>query len=369
MTTKLVIIGLPTSGKTTVFNALTASEASTGGFTSKDDINLATVKVPDERLDQLTEMFNPQRRVPADIQYLDVGSLGSGLSEQGLSGELLGQLSQADALIVVVRAFEDDGVPHPGAGVDPIQDIEQVLIELSFSDLAIIEKRLERLSQQIPKLKGAEREVNEREQKLMERLKKELEAEIPIREVIPEISPDDLKMLRGYGFLTAKPLLILINLGEAQLQETGAALVTEATQKFVRPGIAIEALAGEIEMEIAQLDTDDARTFLDDLGIEQASRERVIRTSFDLLGLMPFFTVGPDECRAWTIAEGTSAVDAAAEIHSDIQRGFIRAEVVSYEDMIEAGSMAETKRLGKFRREGKSYIVQDGDIINFLFNV
>jgi ribosome-binding ATPase len=369
VTTRLVLIGLPGSGKTTVFNALTQSEIATGGFSGQDDAHLAVVKVPDKRLDILTDMFQPQRKVPADIQYVDVGGLSKGMAEKGLSGQLLGNLSQADALVHVVRAFDDPNLPHPDGSIDPLRDIETINLELQFSDLGIVEKRIERLDSQIPKLRGPERETNERELKLMLDLKTHLENEMPLREVVGDLELEDIKTLRGFGLLTAKPLLVLINIGESQLGDEGDAIISAAHDRFSRPAVEIDALCGQIEMEIGQLSPEDAEVFLNDLGIEEPSRDQVVRLSFGLLGLMPFFTVGPDECRAWTISSGTVAVDAAAEIHSDIARGFIRAEVVSYDDMIAAGSMAEVKKAGKFRREGKTYVVQDGDIINFLFNV
>lgn len=369
VTTKLVIIGLPGSGKSTVFNALSRSTAETGSFGGDDEPNLATVKVPDERLDRLTEMFHPQRRVPADVQYLDVRGIDKGISEQGMSGQLLGHLSQGDALVLVVRAFEDESIPHPEGSVDPARDIETMNLELAFSDLSVVDKRLQRVIQQLPKMKGAEREAYEREQKLMERLKATLEAETPLREIVDELEEEDRKTLRGFGLLTIKPMLILVNLGESQLGEIGEKLIEDLRARFATPGVAVDGLAGKIEMEIGQLEPDDAAIFLDDLGITETSRDRIIRVSFELLGLIPFLTAGEDECRAWTIRRGTTAVEAAGAIHSDIQRGFIRAEIVSYDDLIDAGSMAETKKRGTFRREGKTYIVQDGDIINFLFNV
>ncbi len=369
MTTKLVIIGLPGSGKSTVFNALSRSTAETGSFGGDDEPNLATVKVPDERLDLLTEMFNPQRKVPADVQYLDVRGIDKGVSEQGMSGQLLAHLAQGDALVLVVRAFDDEATPHPEGSVDPARDIETMNLELTFSDLGVVDKRLQRVIQQLPKMKGAEREAYEREQKLMERLKATLEGETPLREIVDDLDEDDRKILRGFGLLTIKPLLILVNLGESQLGDSGEKLVADLRERFEAPGVAVDGIAGKIEMEIGQLEPDDAAIFLEDLGIEETSRDRIIRVSFELLGLIPFLTVGPDECRAWTIRRGTTAVDAAGTIHSDIQRGFIRAEVVGYQDLIDAGTMAETKKRGTFRREGKTYIVQDGDIINFLFNV
>ena len=370
MSTTLVIIGLPSSGKTTVFNALTRSQAETGTYgANADEPNLATVKVPDARLDRLTEMFQPQKRVPADVQYLDVAGIAKGIAEKGMSGTLLGHLSQADALVLVVRAFADPDVPHVEGSVDPARDIETLTLELMFSDLAAVEKRLDRIQNQKQKVVGREREAMERERTLMERLKTALENETPIREVLPDIDPDDAKILRGFGFLTAKPMLILLNLGEEQLGAEGDALVQELRDCFDRPGVAVDALAGQIEMEIGSLEPDDSAIFMDDLGIAESGLDRVIRLSFNLLGLMPFFTVGPDECRAWTIRQGASAVESAGEIHSDIQRGFIRAEIVGYDDLVAAGGMPEARKLGKLRREGKDYIVQDGDVINFLFNV
>lgn len=370
LATTLVIIGLPSAGKTTVFNALTRAEAETGTFgVASDEPNLANVKVPDPRLERLTDLFNPQRKVPADVQYLDVAGIAKGIAEKGMSGQLLGHLAQGDALVHVVRAFEDPNVPHTEETVDPLRDIETLNLELMFSDLAIIDKRLNRLESQIPKMRGAEREAFEREQVVMVKLKAALEADTPLREIVPELDPDDTKVLRGYGFLTAKPLLVLLNVGENQLGEATEAMVAGAREQFQRPGVAIDALAGQIEMEIARLDEDDASVFMEDLGITESGRDRVIRLSFDLLGLIPFFTVGPDECRAWTIRRGESAVEAAGTIHTDIQRGFIRAEVVGYEDLVIAGGNAEARKAGTFRREGKSYVVQDGDTINFLFNV
>jgi GTP-binding protein YchF len=370
VSTTLVIIGLPPSGKTTVFNALTRSEAETGTYSpNPDEPNLATVKVPDARLDRLTEMFRPQKRVPADVQYVDVAGIAKGIAERGMSGVLLGHLSQADALVLVARAFDDPNVPHIEGTVDPARDIETLQLELLFSDLAAVEKRLERIENQKQKVVGRERDLMERERALMERLRQTLEAETSIREILPEIDPEDVKILRGFGFLTAKPLLILLNLGEDQLGVAESALMAACRARFERPGVGVAALPGQIEMEIGHLEPDDAAAFMSDLGIAESGLDQVIRRSFELLGLMPFFTVGPDECRAWTIRCGASAVEAAGEIHSDIQRGFIRAEVVGYDDLISAGGLTEARKLGRLRREGKDYVVQDGDVINFLFNV
>lgn len=368
MSLRLVIVGLPQSGKTTVFNALTRSEAATGGFSSgEDEPNLATVKVPDERLNVLTPMFNPKRTVPADVQYLDVAGVAKGLAEQGMSGPLLGHLAQANALVLVVRAFEDENVPHPEGAVDPLRDLETLLLEFVFSDLAVIEKRLARIQQTVGKLRGAEREAYEREALALERCKIALEDATPIREVT--LDEEEQRLLRGFGFLTQKPVLVLLNIGEDQLGAYADALAARARAAFGRASVEIHALAGQIEMEIAQLDPDDAAVFMADLGIQESSLDRVIRISYGLLGLMAFFTVGPDEVRAWTIRQAATAVEAAGEIHSDIQRGFIRAEIVAYDDLIATGGMTEARKAGKLRAEGKTYVMRDGDIAHFLFNV
>jgi GTP-binding protein YchF len=366
---RLVIVGLPKSGKTTVFNALTHAEAKTSAYSMgmDDEPNLATVKVPDERLDRLTALFRPKREVPADVQYVDVAGLAKGVSEKGIGGALLGHLAQANALVHVVRVFEDPNVPHPEETVDPLRDIETLQLEFQFNDLAQIEKRLLRLESQIPKVRGAEREGYEREQVVLKRLRETLEVGTPIREV--DLDPDDERMLRGFGFLTGKPLLILLNVGEDQMGDVAQSLVAEAAERFQRPGVIVDAIAGQIEMEIGQLDPEDAQVFMEEMNIAESGLDRIIRRSYALLGLISFFTVGPDECRAWTIVKGTMAQQAAGEIHSDIERGFIRAEVVSYDALITAGSMVEAKKAGAHRLEGKQYIVQDGDIIEFLFNV
>lgn len=365
---RLVIVGLPQSGKTTVFNALTRSEAVTGGFsTAEGEANLATVKVPDPRLDALTPLFNPKRIVPADVQYLDVAGLAKGVGESGMGGQLLGQLAQANALVLVVRAFEDDNVPHPETTVNPLRDLETLLLEFTFSDLGIVEKRIDRIDQTVGKLRGNEKEQYEREREALVRCKAALEDGTPVREV--ELDDEEERLLRGFGFLTQKPLLVLFNVGESQLGEPADTLTANAREQFGRPGVEIHALAGQIEMEIAQLDAEDAEMFMADLGISESSLDRVIRLSYDLLGLIAFFTVGPDENRVWTIRRGASAVEAASEIHSDIARGFIRAEIVAYDDLMATGSMAEAKKAGKLRLEGRAYIMQDGDIAHFLFNV
>jgi ribosome-binding ATPase len=360
---KIGIIGLPNSGKTTVFNALTGGSAETAAYSSGTlEPNLATVKVPDPRLHVLAGMYKPKKVTFADVQYIDVAGLSGGARESGgLSPAFLNYISQVDALLHVVRAFEDPNVPHPQETVDPRRDIETVDLELAFSDLAIIERRLQRLNGEIGKTAGKEKELRIQERDVLQRLQAGLEADVPIRDA--ELAPDEEKMLRGYQFLSAKPLLIVLNIGEDQLNSPALQI------DYPHHKSAVVALAGKVEAEIAQLDAEDARAFLDDLGIEAPARDRAIGASYDLLGLISFLTAGPDEVRAWPISKGLPALEAAGAIHSDIQRGFIRAEVVAYDDLIAAGSMAEAKKRGTVRMEGKTYIVQDGDICNFLFNI
>jgi GTP-binding protein YchF len=358
---KMAIIGLGNSGKTTVFNALTRGTAETNAYSSGQlEPNLATVKVPDPRLGVLAEMFKPRKLTPADVQYVDIGGLSTGASEGGgLPPALLNYISGVDALLHVVRAFQDDGVPHPDGSVNPKRDIESVDLELAFSDLGIIERRLQRLTAEISKMSTKDRELRAAERELLVRLQSELERGTPMRDVV--LNEEETKLLRGYQFLTAKPLLLVINVGESDLQTLPSAYTEHHAEVVV--------LAGKIEAELAQLDDEDARAFMDDLGIAAPARDRVIASSYRLLGLMSFLTAGQDEVRAWTIHLNTSAVESAGAIHSDIQRGFIRAEIVAYDDLIRTGGMVEAKKQGLVRMEGKTYIVKDGDICHFLFNV
>lgn len=359
---KIAIIGLANSGKTTVFNALTRGTAETAAYSSGQlEPNLATVKVPDARLDALAKLFSPKKITQADVQYVDVGGLsGGGRQGGGLPPALLNYIGSADALLHVVRAFEDAAVPHPDGSVDVARDIAAVDLELAFADLAIIEKRLNRLNSEIPKMSAKEKDLRIAERDLLQRLKEGLEADVPIRAA--EIAEEEERMIRGYQFLTAKPLLIALNVGEAAIQ-------TPPQIDYSQPKSAVVPLCGKIEAELAQLDDADAASFMEDLGITQPARDRVIQRSYDLLGLVSFLTAGPDEVRAWPIRRNTPAVEAAGTIHSDIQRGFIRAEIVAYTDLMAAGGMTEAKKAGTVRMEGKTYIVQDGDVCHFLFNV
>ncbi len=359
---RIAIVGLPNSGKTTVFNALTRGTAQTTAYASGQmEPNQALVKVPDARLSVLEQMFSPRKTIYADVDYVDVAGISRGEQQgSGLPPALLNYLGTADALLHVVRAFADEEVPHPEGSVDAERDREALDLELAFADLAIIERRLSRLEGEIGKMAGREREARVTERDLLQRLQTALEEDKPIRAV--ELTDEEDRMIRGFQFLTAKPMLIAMNIGEEQLTNPPT---------MVSPGERSEGvtLCGKIEAELAQLDEADAQTFMEDLGITESARDRVIGLSYQLLGLISFLTAGPDEVRAWTIRQNTPAVEAAGTIHSDIQRGFIRAEVVAFNDLVAAGSMNEAKKAGTVRMEGKQYIVQDGDICHFLFNV
>lgn len=359
---KIGIIGLPNSGKTTVFNALTRGTIETAAYSSGQiEPNIAMVKVPDERLDALAKMFKPKKITPADVQYIDVAGMTTGASSSGgLNPQFLNYISQVDALLHVVRAFSDENVPHPQDSVNPQRDLEAVDLELMFSDMAIIERRVNRLKGEIGKMPPKDREVRQMELDALERLYAGLEQDLPIR--AQDMSEDEAKVLRGFQFLSGKPMLILVNIDEAQLNNPPVI-------NYAKPKTAVVTLAGKVEAELAQLDDDDAQLFMDDLGITEPARERVIKASYSMLGLISFLTAGEDEVRAWTIRNGIPAVEAAGAIHSDIQRGFIRAEVVAFDDLMKAGDMVAAKKAGTLRLEGKTYIVKDGDIAHFLFNV
>jgi hypothetical protein len=351
---KLGIIGLPQSGKTTVFNALTRGHAPTTASAGRIEIHQAVVDVPDPRVDKLSAMFKPKKTIYAKVTYADIAGLETGAAKSGISGQLLNQLNQMDGLLLVVRAFEDGNVVHPNGSVDPKRDVDTMLNELLLNDLIAVERKLERLTEERKK-GGTDKTLNERQTILFTRLHEALNEGIPLRKL--EYTPDEVRELASYGLLTRKPILTVFNLGEGQ----------------AAPNIALDhpsvALMGKLEMEIAQLSPDDAAVFMREYGIEEPSLSKMIRLSYDLLHLQSFFTVGEDEVRAWTTRRGVHAQEAAGEIHTDLQRGFVRAEVISFDDLISLGSMQEAKAKGRLRLEGKEYVVKDGDIMHVRFNV
>ena len=356
---KIGIIGLKSSGKTTLFNALTGQTAQTGYGANRLEVNMGTVAVPDDRLDRLTAIFNPKRQVNATVEYVDVAGVEG---EGAMDPALLNQIKVTDALLVVIRAFEDENVVHPFESVDPLRDFQSLMDEFILSDQAIAEARIGRLEKVV---QGSKNAPERTEYDLLKKIVGHLEEMKPIREMT--MGGEQRKLVRGFQFLTLKPILVVFNTGEG---DDGTEILSRF-HELSRDMADVEGLAvsAQIEMEISQLPEDERVLFMEDLGLTSLARDRVLQTSYDLLGYMSFFTVGPDECRAWTIREGTPAQKAAGEIHSDIERGFIRAETVHYDDFIAAGTLAKCKDEGKMRLEGKEYVVRNGDIINFRFNV
>jgi len=362
------IVGLPRSGKTTLFNALTKGEAQTGAYSSAASApNIGVVKVPDPRLERLTQLLTPKRTVPAEVTYIDIPApaKGSGRGD-GPGGQLHSHLSKADALAHVVRAFEDDRVPHSEGSVDPDRDIATMNLELTFSDLGIIERRLERLSASLKGAKAQERDLIAKEESLLRRLKSALESEVPIRE--QDLSEGDARAIKDFQFLTAKPLLLVVNIGEGLVPDS-ARLDAEYGERYRRENCEVAVLCGQVEMELAQLDDADAVEFRESLGLKESGLERMIRVSYGILGLVSFFTIASDEVRAWAVRRDTPVQKAAGKVHSDMERGFIRAEVISFDDLDRCGGIAEARKQGLLRLEGKSYPVTDGDVVTILFNV
>ena len=367
MSVDIGIIGLPQSGRTTIFSALTRSEGTERYTKEGSTHHIGTAKVPEPRLTVLADMLHPQRVVPASATYIDIGaSVKDMAQDKGIGGQLLTQLSNVDALINVVRAFSDDTIPHVEGSLDTERDITNMNLELTFSDLAILERRLKRLEVSLKGAKPPERSGLLREQEIIMRIKTELEKDVPVRELT--LTDEETKALSSYQLLSAKPLLIVVNIGEDQLPQAES-LATELESRYSRQKCRVTTICGELEMELAQLDDSAAEELRAEYGIKEPGGDRVIKLSYELLGLISFFTTASSEVKAWSIQSGTDAVKAAGKIHSDMERGFIRAEVVSYEDLVRCGSLAEARKKGVLRLEGKSYIVQDGDVITFLFNV
>jgi GTP-binding protein YchF len=361
MTINIGIIGLAQSGKTTIFNALTKGQTDTRSSTP----HIGMAKVPEPRLGALAEMLQPKRVVPAEVSYIDIGASVKG-GERGMGGQILGELSNADAIINVVRAFADDSIPHPEGSLDVKRDIAAVNLELALHDAGIISRRLERIDTSLKGATQLERQQLSREQQLLARLKSELEKETPIRQL--ELTAEETKAIANFQFLTAKPLLILVNIGEGQIGEE-TSLEKELSSSRSGAGLGVITLCGKLEMELTQLDEEAAKAFRTEFGITEPGLDRVIRLSYQLLDLITFFTTASEEVKAWSIPKGTTALKAAGKIHSDMERGFIRAEVIGYDDLMKCDSLAEAHKKGRLRLEGKGYVVQDGDVITFLFNI
>ncbi len=364
---QLGIIGLARSGKTSIFNAVTRGTAQVGAYSSSNQPNVGVVNVPDVRVDRLAELYKPKKITYATIQYVDFPAAGESFGKgEGPAGKFINDLGRMDALIHVVRAFQDDSVPHPEVTIDPDRDIATMDLELSFADLAIIEKRLQRIETELRSMKAGERDQVQRLKDLLVRIKTGLENETPIRE--QELSDEDVRLLEGTQFLTARPMLVVINVGEDDLARR-AEIEEQFRAKYRGKGRDVAVFSGKFEMDLNELSDEEAEEFRASVGVTESGMANAIRLSYELLGLISFLTAGPDECRAWTVERGAPAPEAAGKIHSDLKRGFIRAEVIKFDDLIACGSEAEAKKRGMLRTEGKQYIVQDGDILNILFNV
>jgi len=354
------LMGFPGSGKSTLFQLMTSARDSPRG---KGDTAVGISKVPDGRLDRLTAIFNPKKRVPATIEFIDIVAVGKAGAAALVD---VAGYRNADALVHVVRAFRDPVIPHPGGSVDPARDAQAMEDELILADLGVVERRIDRVGKDLKKSRSSELEA---ERDLLVRCQAALENGQPLRAL--GLSGEDSRQLRGFQLLSAKPLLVVINLDEADVEAAAsveaAAERTGLTSFLSRASTLAVPVCAKIELEIAALEPQDAEAFLKDLGLAESGLDRVIRASYELLGYMSFFTVGEDECRAWSIPRQTIAQEAAGEIHSDIARGFIRAEVVAYDAFIGRGSMHAAREHGELRLEGKEYVVQDGDIINFRF--
>jgi GTP-binding protein YchF len=349
------IIGLPLCGKTTVFNALTKAGRPTGvGGAGKLEVFTAAVNVPDPRVDTLSRMFNPRKTIYAQVRYSDISGSEREISKtQGFSGQLLNTLATMDALALVVRAFKDESVPHPAGSVDPARDLASLESEFILGDLITVEKRLQKIDESIKK--GArDKELLQREQPLFQQMKAALEQERPIRDI--GFDEEQARAVRGYGLITLKPALVIVNEGEE-------AWPSPVSSPYGQTRVA--AMKGKIEAELAELSAEEAAAFLSDFGIDEPGLVKAIRMSYELLGQQSFFTVGEDEVRAWTVRRGATALECAGAVHTDIQKGFIRSETVSYDDLVHLGSLAAARDRGRLRLEGKDYVAHDGDIMHF----
>ncbi|HKY33139.1 MAG TPA: redox-regulated ATPase YchF [Candidatus Polarisedimenticolia bacterium] len=355
---RIGLFGFPQAGKTTLFNLLTGGHAETRSFGSgRADPNVGVARVPDARLAALSALFKPRKTVPATFEYVDIVGLQKGDARGSLS---LAVLKPMDALAHVVRAFPDDSIPHSEGSLDPARDVETMEMELILADLDAAGKRIERLRTSIPKTSRPE---EKRELAALERVVQELEAGRPLRGV--PFPPEDEKLLKGFAFYSAKPLLVVVNVGEEDVPRVRQVVERfDLRQAASRPQVAVAAASARIEEEVAALAEEEAAAFRAELGIEEPALERILRVSYSLLGLISFYTVGDDECRAWPIRRGSTAARAAGTIHTDLEKGFIRAEVVRYEELTACGSLAAAKERGQLRLEGKDYVVADGDILH-----
>jgi len=355
---KTGIIGLPQVGKTSLFRILTKAHLSAQAFANPREAHVGVAKVPDDRLDRLAALYNPKKLTHASVEYVDVGAIGQDALKESA---YIGHLRQVDALAHVLRAFDDPAIPHIGE-IDPLRDIKNVEFDLMVSDLGQIEKRLERLEKDLKKARTPELE---KEFELLQRANAHLSEEKPLREL--QMSPEDKKRIRGFMFLSEKPILYVLNIGESAVlgkdleEAVGKCKLNDVA---ARPNAAATAICGKVEAELSEMSDADAAEFLSSYGLTESGLTRLIRTTYHLLGLISFFTAGEDECRAWTIPAHSRAQEAAGAIHSDLEKHFIRAETIRWDQLLEAGSEANARAKGTLRLEGKDYIVQDGDVMH-----
>jgi len=364
---KLGIVGLPNVGKSTLFNSLTKAGAESANYPfCTIDPNIGIVTVPDERLKLLGDMYQSKKVTPAVIEFVDIAGLVKGASKgEGLGNQFLSNIREVDAIVHVVRCFEDSNVVHVDGSVNPLRDIETINLELIFSDLEALERRIAKVSKAARMDKTYAKEWN-----LLEQLKAHLEGGRPAKTYQPA-DEDEAALLKEFNLLTYKPVIYAANVGEEDLADDGASndKVEEVRRFAVKEHSEVFVICAQIEQEISELEEDEKAMFLEDLGLAESGLEKLVRASYSLLGLMSFLTAGEDETRAWTIKIGTKAPQAAGKIHSDFERGFIKAEVVNYKDLLEQGSLAAAREKGLVGIEGKDYIVRDGDVILFRFNV
>ncbi|MNO75072.1 Ribosome-binding ATPase YchF [compost metagenome] len=366
MALKAGIVGLPNVGKSTLFNAITQAGAESANYPfCTIDPNVGVVEVPDERLDKLTELVVPNRTVPTAFEFVDIAGLVRGASKgEGLGNKFLAHIREVDAIVHVVRCFEDENITHVDGKINPISDIQTINLELILADLDSVEKRIERSRKN---MKGGNKQY-EKEVEVLERIKEALYNDQPARSV--ELSDDDKLIVRDLHLLTLKPVLYAANVSEDGVTEADSNPFVQQVMEFAAAENAeVVPISAKVEAEIAELEGEDKAMFLEELGLEESGLNRLIKAAYRLLGLYTYFTAGVQEVRAWTIRKGTKAPGAAGVIHSDFERGFIRAEVVSYDDLVAAGSMNVAKERGQLRLEGKEYVVQDGDVMHFRFNV
>ena len=364
---KLGIVGLPNVGKSTLFNSLTKAGAESANYPfCTIDPNVGVVAVPDERLKKLGDLYHSKKVTPAVIEFVDIAGLVKGASKgEGLGNQFLANIRECDAIVHVVRCFEDTNIVHVDGSIDPLRDIETINLELLFSDLEILERRYSKISKAARMDKSLQKEAQ-----MQERLKEHMEAGNMAKTFELE-DEDEEAWFKEYGLLTAKPVIYAANVAENEVADdaAGNAGVQAVTEYAAKEGSEVFVICAEIEQEIAELDDDEKALFLEELGMKESGLDKLIKASYSLLGLISYLTSGEDETRAWTIKKGTKAPQAAGKIHSDFERGFIKAEVVNYQDLMDCGSTAAAKEKGLVRMEGKDYVVQDGDVILFRFNV